>query len=128
MISLVFPFAPVAWGRVKRGRFGQAYVPPKTMRFKADIRLWASKSAPNKPLEGPLKLTARFFIPGPKRPKNKLPITRPDLDNYVKGVLDALNEMIWMDDSQIVEMNVAKFYDDLTGAGPRITLLVEEIL
>lgn len=130
MITLTFPFAPVAWGRVKRGRYGQAYVPEKTLRFKKEIRLWASKYAPNTPLTGPIKVTARFFIQRPKKLKKGsrgFPITRPDLDNYLKGVFDALNDLIWEDDSQICHGDTAKVYDDLTGAGPRITLLVEEL-
>jgi Holliday junction resolvase RusA-like endonuclease len=100
--------------------------PEKTRRYEADVKLWASKFAPKKPLTGPLKITARFFVPRPKRPKSVRPITRPDLDNYLKGVLDALNEMIWQDDSQIVALDAEKFYvmDDI---GPRVTLLVEEL-
>jgi Holliday junction resolvase RusA-like endonuclease len=38
------------------------------------------------------------------------PTTRPDLDNYAKLTLDALNGIIWTDDSQITELRLGKFY------------------
>lgn len=37
---------------------------------------------------------------------------KPDLDNLAKGVLDALNNTIYKDDSQIVELSVRKQYGD----------------
>ena len=37
-----------------------------------------------------------------KRPKTtKLDIPRPDIDNYLKSVFDALNEHLWSDDRVI---------------------------
>lgn len=38
------------------------------------------------------------------------PTTKPDVDNYVKGVKDGLNKVIWQDDSQVVNLTVRKFY------------------
>jgi Holliday junction resolvase RusA-like endonuclease len=46
---------------------------------------------PDKPLDCPLTVYLHFWLPRPKKPKNKLPITRPDLDNLAKSVFDALN-------------------------------------
>lgn len=37
---------------------------------------------------------------------------KPDLDNLAKGVLDALNQTVYKDDSQIIELNVKKQYGD----------------
>jgi Holliday junction resolvase RusA-like endonuclease len=52
------------------------------------------------------------------RPKNKVwksrPMPReyktskPDFDNLGKSICDALNELIWRDDSLIVEANIIK--------------------
>ena len=36
---------------------------------------------------------------------------KPDLDNLTKAVLDALNDVAWYDDSQIVQLNVSKQYN-----------------
>ncbi|HBJ02164.1 MAG TPA: RusA family crossover junction endodeoxyribonuclease [Lysinibacillus sp.] len=40
------------------------------------------------------------------------PITKPDADNLIKGIKDGCNKVIWYDDSQIVEMNVRRFYSE----------------
>jgi len=39
-------------------------------------------------------------------------IARPDVDNLCKGVFDALNGIIWVDDSQIVCIHAWKRYGD----------------
>lgn len=39
-----------------------------------------------------------------------LPIGRPDVDNYAKGVKDALNGIMYKDDSQITKLTVRKYY------------------
>lgn len=47
------------------------------------------------------------------------PIVIPDLDNYVKMVMDACNNIIYLDDAQIVDMIVRKWFGD----PPRITVI-----
>lgn len=37
---------------------------------------------------------------------------KPDLDNLAKGILDALNDTVYRDDAQIVELSVKKQYGD----------------
>ena len=126
MTQLVIPLAPVAWQRVKTGRYGQSYVPPATRRFKNEFVKLARKYAPQEPWGGAIKLTIVFFIKRPKRPKCRaVPMTRPDLDNYLKGVLDACNGIFWVDDGQVVEFFVAKEWA-LDGK-PRIHMQVEEL-
>lgn len=38
------------------------------------------------------------------------PTGKPDLDNCVKCILDALNGVLWRDDAQVVELSVSKRY------------------
>lgn len=40
------------------------------------------------------------------------PTKKPDLDNVAKSVLDALNNIAYNDDSQIIDLRIAKFYGD----------------
>jgi Holliday junction resolvase RusA-like endonuclease len=65
-------------------------------------------------------MSLKFYRSIPKStPKNKkilmeagilLPSKKPDLDNYIKLVQDALNKVLYVDDSQIVLLNSEKFY------------------
>nr|WP_286673097.1 RusA family crossover junction endodeoxyribonuclease [Bacillus subtilis] len=60
-----------------------------------------------------------------KRAENGLlrPTTKPDVDNYVKGVKDALNHLIYKDDSQVVDLKVSKFYSE----EPRVEVMIKEV-
>ena len=44
-----------------------------------------------------------------------------DIDNYNKAILDSLNKIIWLDDSQIQEMNIIKN----TGTGQHDNFIIE---
>jgi len=48
---------------------------------------------------------------------------KPDLDNLAKGILDALNQTVYKDDSQIVELNVKKQYGDTDHVTVKISKL-----
>ena len=52
------------------------------------------------------------------------PTTRPDVDNYVKAALDAINEIVVRDDSLVVELTAAKRY----ATSPRLTITVAPVL
>lgn len=51
------------------------------------------------------------------------PTKRPDIDNYVKSVLDGANGILWKDDSQIVSLLASKHYDEI----PRVEIKVQEL-
>ncbi len=51
------------------------------------------------------------------------PITKPDDDNYVKGVKNALKSVIWKDDSQVVDQHVSKYFSQ----NPRVEVTIQEI-
>jgi Holliday junction resolvase RusA-like endonuclease len=66
----------------------------------------------------------------PKRQKEAalahaiLPTSRPDGDNYLKMAQDALNEIVWRDDSQVVDARIIKRYSDR----PALRIEVREFL
>jgi Holliday junction resolvase RusA-like endonuclease len=60
----------------------------------------------------PLKLSVIFYRTRPKNiPKGEdRPVRKPDLDNFLKLIVDALVPDIIPDDAQITTMNTSKFW------------------
>ncbi|MFC2000183.1 RusA family crossover junction endodeoxyribonuclease [Chloroflexota bacterium] len=75
------------------------------------------------PKHTPVRLKIGFYFPRPGSipKKRRLPTTRPDLDNYLKLVQDALNKIVYDDDAQITTVYMGKRY----GSPPRIEIVVE---
>lgn len=84
-------------------------------------------------LEGPLVLTANFYMPIPKSFSNVmaakaetgrlLPDKRPDLDNLTKLLLDGLNGVCWKDDNQVISLHAHKYYSE----EPRTWVCIEQL-
>ena len=111
---------PVPKGRPKFGR-GKTYTPEKTREFESTVRSAWVKAYPDcMPLTGAVSVSMVFSLPllksFNKANKQKAidgtlrPAKRPDIDNYVKAVLDALNGLAFTDDGQVVELKAAKWY------------------
>jgi Holliday junction resolvase RusA-like endonuclease len=127
---------PRGKGRVWRGPNGGAFRPPATEKYEGNLnheaKLAMYQAGQLAPLEGPLSLvvTAYFPVPGSWSKKQRAaalehlirPAKKPDADNLLK-MMDALNEVVWRDDAQIVDAQVAKFYSDR----PRIVIVVEPL-
>jgi Holliday junction resolvase RusA-like endonuclease len=103
-------------------RTGHAYTPQETANYEACLRHEAALAmAERLPLEGALtvQINAYFGVPqswsGKKRAAALAgairPAKRPDLDNIAK-MLDALNEVVWRDDAQVVSGLIEKHYSD----------------
>jgi Holliday junction resolvase RusA-like endonuclease len=132
-ISATILVEPVAKGRprvsVVNGN-ARAYTPKKTANAETAIAYDIRHQMPNVPdiffTSTPIKLTAIFYRPRPKHlPKRvTMPVTKPDLDNYVKLLEDALNGYAFRDDSQITTMTVTKRFA-AQGEVPRIELTLE---
>jgi len=78
--------------------------------WSAYVGLIARQHAPQMPLDGPLALTLEFSRLRPKHGRHVCPVTRPDLENLSKGLLDALQGILYHDDAQIVELGLRKVY------------------
>lgn len=79
--------------------------------WRAVVALAGSQAMGNEPLwEGPLFVSLEFFLPRPKSaPKSReWPSTRPDIDKLARSVLDALTHICWVDDAQIVTLELRK--------------------
>ena len=123
---------PRAKGRPKVSTFGghaQIYTPKKTRVAEADIKASIRSEIAKSERFGagePLVLWVTFYVVRPKSaPKRvKHPATRPDLDNYLKTLLDALDKFAFPDDAQVVNIHAKKAFA-LDGTPPRIEFVLE---
>lgn len=116
MIEISIKCQPIPKGRPRLGR-GYTYTPPRTVAYEEEVALAAKLAMRGRaPLEGPLTAYLFFWMPLPKKRKNAEPITGADLDNLIKGVWDAMNKIVFMDDSQIVSLRASKGYSAVPGA------------
>lgn len=102
---------PVPKARPRFGN-GRAYTPKRTKDYENKIKALLKEQNIHGPLE--VQINAVF-----QRPKRLLPkkypdglilhTKRPDLDNIVKAVLDALNKTI-KDDAQVCTIHAYKYY------------------
>lgn len=116
-----------------RGGYVRVYDPPKVKNFKNLLRSLAGDQYARPPLVGPLSVSLTFYRPVQKsiskaereqRLSNwSKPVVKPDTDNYIKSTLDALNGILWHDDSQIVKITGEKRYSD----HPKITVSVKPV-
>ena len=108
----------------------RAYTPKKTVKAESLIISDIRREIVGKGMfeSGiPLHLSATFFIQKPKTMTKKytMPTKRPDLDNYGKLLLDALNGYAFPDDSQVVTVAFRKRFC-ASGQVPRIELVIRE--
>jgi Holliday junction resolvase RusA-like endonuclease len=78
-------------------------------------------------LLGPVRVEVEFYLPRPVSvtiKKRALPIVPPDLDKLLRGLLDGIgqSEVIWGDDSQVVQIDAVKLYADETETGATVTI------
>lgn len=127
-LKLVIPGEPCAQGRPRfstHGGFVKAYDPAKSRNYKAFVKYVATHEATKQgwlytELPLAMKVVAYMGIPKSKSKKfrqaavegTERPTKKPDLSNIVKGVEDALNGLLYKDDSQIVSLKLKKYYSE----------------
>jgi len=66
--------------------------------------------------QAPARLTLDFyFLKPPSVKKRRFMTVKPDLDKLIRSTMDALSEVIYADDSQVVILNVTKNYGPIEG-------------
>ena len=138
VVDFIIDAVPVAKGRPRfssRGGFVKAYTPAKTSDWEAIVRKAAANAmGSSEPLDMAVALSMRFYLPIPASWSKKRTeaaksgqeqhIKKPDVDNFAKAVMDACNGVLFVDDSQVVDMHVAKYYSDW----PRVAVTMLEIV
>ena len=124
MIVFTIPGTPVGKGRprfARRGNFVTTFTPEKTASYENLVKVKAEEAMVGHELiAGAVAVTILLFITPPASWSNKkmlqalnheiLPTTKPDVDNVIKGIFDAMNEIVWNDDKQVVDVTIRKRY------------------
>lgn len=123
-VAFVIPGVPVGKGRPKfarRGSFTVAYTPEKTASYENLVKLAAAEAMNGREvIAGAVCVGIHLFVTPPaswsqKKQREALaggiyPTSKPDLDNCLKGIMDACNEIVFKDDKQVVDVVVSKRY------------------
>ena len=137
-IEFTVPGEPVAKGRarafIRCGKIGH-YTPDKTATYESLVRLFASRAMGNKPpMNEAIMLTVDAFFSIPRSwPVKKQEdaevmkirhLKKPDASNVVKLIEDAMNGVVWVDDSQVIQIRASKHYSRI----PCVLIRAEQIL
>jgi Holliday junction resolvase RusA-like endonuclease len=110
---------PQGKARPRIGKFG-AYTPQKTVLYENTVKNTFKKQFPNfEPFTGEIKvcINAVFEVPKSYTKKKREQLLqgtgythKPDVDNISKVILDSLNGLAYVDDSQVTCLLVFKEY------------------
>lgn len=133
---MILHIEPVEQARPRathRGRHITMYDPTKVKKFKKELSQLVRSQYKDEPLDGMLEVEISFYRQVQKSLSKKerarrlsgehRPTVKPDLDNYIKSTLDALNGILWTDDARIVDLHAHKYYSD----DPHIEITVTEL-
>lgn len=118
--------------RDSRGQLRQKNYTPVTHpvnAFKAMVQIAAAEAGIGSPIDGPVGLSVLFVLPRPQSLKQGPRVRhdkRPDMDNLLKSLLDALNHVAWRDDSRISLLSGGKCYASSTEQ-PHVEVEIEEL-
>jgi Holliday junction resolvase RusA-like endonuclease len=129
-VSFVIPGMPVGKGRPKfarRGNFVSTYTPEKTASYENLVKVKAEEAMQGCSLfDGAVSVEIWLFVTPPASWSQKkqraaldggiFPTSKPDVDNVIKGIFDAMNEIVWKDDKQACDLRVVKRYSHLACA------------
>jgi Holliday junction resolvase RusA-like endonuclease len=135
LITFTIPGAPVGKGRprfARMGKFVKTYTDKDTLSYENLVKVAFRMIHCGNPKEGPLKISVWAYFPIPASATKKfklaasnedLPVTKkPDGDNIIKIILDALNQIAFKDDAQVFDVRCIKLYS----ANPRTVVQIED--
>lgn len=131
---LIIPGEPVAKGRPRLASVGghaRAFTPAKTRRYEDIVRQHAVREWGRPMIDGVGICVHVDFVRAVPASWSKRkradalagfvrPIGRPDLDNCIKSVTDALNGVVYADDALICVASARKLYGEI----PRVEVVM----
>jgi crossover junction endodeoxyribonuclease RusA len=85
---------------------------PRLKDWRSVVAMTAGSVATGEMFTGPVSVSLVFHVPRPKSAPRSVvyPAKKPDLDKLVRACLDALTHVLWVDDSQVIDLLVKKRY------------------
>lgn len=128
---------PKPQSRPRFTRQGRAYEVKEMKLWKQELAMLLTMRKPKRIEKGAIYVSVTFYIRPPQtisKVKTKHPVSneelekiyvdkKPDIDNYVKAVLDASNGLLFKDDGQIAALTTQKLYS----LNPRIELEITKL-
>jgi len=136
-VSFVVEGEPVAKGRPRAGMTDEGIrmrTPAKTKAYERKIRAAAKVGMHGRiPFGRPVALKVAIYLEIPqswakaRQTKARIGVicatNKPDADNVLKAIKDGMNEIVYEDDSQVVDIAVTKKY----AIEPRVEVEVSEL-
>lgn len=136
MIKFTIIGEPKGKGRPRfrsRGKFVQTYTDDATINYENLVKMsYLNSNKVSYLNDKPLWCHIDVYQSIPKSTSKKKteqmligeirPTKKPDIDNIVKSILDALNKVAFNDDTQIVDLQCRKFYSNV----PRVEVTIDE--
>jgi Holliday junction resolvase RusA-like endonuclease len=108
------------------GNFTKVYTDKQTLTYEAMIATFAKQAmGGTEPLKTPVSVFLYVRLPIPQSyPKKRReaclsglekPCKKPDIDNIAKTYLDAMDGVIFVDDTQVIDLHVKKLYSVVAG-------------
>jgi Holliday junction resolvase RusA-like endonuclease len=125
MIDIVIHGKPVGKARPRFGRRKDGgvmtYTPRETKNYEQSVAALAQCAMMGKSMmQGPLRVTISAYFQ--HKTKTGYHISRPDLDNIVKAILDGLNGVVFEDDAAVASIVAMKQYGE-----ERVEVIVENV-
>lgn len=112
--AICLPYPPSVNHMWRRARNGRVYLSEEARTWREQARWYLRTAGVVQALDGPVAVTIIVF-----RPRR-----RGDIDNIAKAILDALNEVAYLDDGQVVQLSMTR-YDD--ARNPRVLVRVNRV-
>ena len=114
-IRFTVPGVPVPKERPRRAPSGHWYTPKATRQYEHKVATHALQARRGRRSRGPYEVTIRLYFPDRRR---------RDADNVTKAIADALNGIVWSDDSEITRLVVEK---DVDAENPRAVVEIRGV-
>lgn len=114
---------------------GHAITPKDTVNYETLVKMEYTQACGEQmfPDDAMLDMRIKAYYSIPKSASKKRhaamlsgdirPTKKPDMDNVIKIIADALNKIAYRDDTQIVDCQVRKFYSEK----PRVEVIIQTI-